>query len=59
MFYSELQFQSDFLKLRNFYYDLILLNRRPHNHKNKNVKEKLPRKMLPPKFSLTPLREQK
>ena len=30
----------DFLKLRNFYYDLVLLNRRPQNHKNKNVEEK-------------------
>ena len=31
---------TDFLKLRNFYYDLVLLNRRPQNHKNKNVEEK-------------------
>ena len=30
----------DFLKLGNFYYDLLLLNRKPQNHKNKNVKQK-------------------
>ena len=32
---------NDFLKLRNFYYDLVFLNRRPHNNKNKNVEKKL------------------
>ena len=31
---------TDFVKLRNFYYDLVLLNRRPQNHKNRNVEEK-------------------
>ena len=31
---------TDFLKLRKFY-DLVLLDRRPQNHKNKNVEEKL------------------
>ena len=53
MFYSELQFQSEFL---NFYYDLVLLiNRRSQNHKNP---QKCPgkitgpfRQMLPPKSS--------
>ena len=50
MFYSVLQFQSDFLKLGNFYYDLVLLNRRPLNHKNKNVEEK----SLVPRTSASP-----
>ena len=40
MFYSGLKLQSDFLKLRNFYYDLVPHNRRWQNHKNKNVEEK-------------------
>ena len=30
---------ADFFKLRNFYYDLVILNRRPQNYKNKNVEE--------------------
>ena len=58
MLYSELQFSSDFLKLRNFYYDLVLLEKRPQNCKNKNVEEKLmvsPLKLLPSKCSLPPL----
>ena len=39
-FYQSWNFNlTDFLKLRNFYYDLVLLNRRPQNHKNKNVEE--------------------
>ena len=48
-----------FLKVRYFDYDLVLLNRRQQNHKNKNVEQKLlvfPRQMLPPKCSLHPLR---
>ena len=28
------------MKLRNCYYDLVLLNRRPHNQKGKNLVEK-------------------
>ena len=34
-----------FFKLRNFYCDLALLKRRPQNHKNKNLEEKL---LVPP-----------
>ena len=48
----------DFLKLRNFYYDLVPLNRIPQNHKIKYVEGKsliLPRQMLPQKCSLPPL----
>lgn len=40
MFYLVLLFGSDFLKLRNFYYYLELLNGRPQNRNNKNVKGK-------------------
>ena len=41
-FYSEPNLNLiDFLKLRNFYSDLLLLNKRPQNHKNKNIEEKL------------------
>ena len=48
---------TDFLKLRNFYYVLVLLNRRPHNPKNKTVAEISlvpPRPMFPLKCSLPP-----
>ena len=39
MFYLVLLFGSDFLKLRNFYYYLELLNGRPQNRNNKKLRE--------------------
>ena len=48
----------DFFETKDFY-DLVLLKKRPQNHKNKNVEEKslvCPRQMLTPKSSLPPLR---
>ena len=50
---------TDFFKLRNFYYDLVRLKRRPHNHKNKNVEEKwldLPGKCFSQNVASPPLK---
>ena len=47
------------MKLRSFYYDLALLNRRQQNHKNKNVEGKLlvpPGKCFPRSLAILALR---
>ena len=36
---------TDFLKLSHIYYDIVIIIRRPQNHKNRNVEEK---SLVPP-----------